>query len=204
MTDEEYKETYDKAFQDDWDWLGANIPVDIHPEILAASKIEAAERMERLSQWSRSRVITSVQLKSLVNLELPFLYRHLFSMDYDSCYCASRNLLDIMMLNITGLSSGKLEKAFEGMAKPNSIFNLLSNSTIRGMHHVIGQVMDNLVDIIDLEEQSDWDNLTAIDEAVDQLSREVREDFMEMGHHPFFTSKVQAVVDKYLSLVKES
>jgi hypothetical protein len=204
MTDEEYKETYDAAFLDDWDWLGANIPVEIRPEILSTSKMQAAERLEQRSQWSRSRVIMVIQLKGLLNLELPFMYRHLFGMDFDSCYCGPRNLLAIMMKNITGLTSGDLEKAFDGVAQPNTIFNLLSNSTLRGIHHVISQVMENLVDIIDLEEQDAWDNLNAIDEAVDHLSREVREDFLEMGHQPFFNSKVQSVVDKYLSLVKES
>jgi len=56
---------------------------------------------------------------------------------------------------------------------------------------------------VDLEEQSDWDNLTSIEEAFDQVSRQVREEFEEQGHKAFFNAKVAAVVDKYCALVAE-
>lgn len=203
MTDDELMIEYRKAFADDFDWLGANIPLPLEMEVLTAAKVEYSEQLEKRTPWSRKRIVNVTQLKSLLNIELPSLYHTLFGMDYDSCFVGPRQLLNLMLRNIISVDSEIILKAFTRIATPNTIFTLLSNSTINGLLHCINLVLENLVDIVDLEEQSDWDNLTSIEEAFDQVSRQVREEFEEQGHKAFFNAKVAAVVDKYCALVAE-
>lgn len=201
MTDDELMIEYRKAFTDDFNWLGANIPLRLNMEVLTAAKVEYSEQLEKRTPWSRKRIINVVQLKSLLNIELPSLYHSLFALDYDSCFVGPRILLNSMLRNIINVDSEILLKAFHRIATPNTVFALLSNSTINGLLHCINLVIENLVDIVDLQEQSDWDNLNSIEEAIDQLSRQVREEFEEQGHRAFFNAKVAAVVDKYRALV---